>query len=119
MADFVVNIAEGAETKVVTAVKNMINAVEGFVTNDVVPVLENTEQTVETAAAAAWVSVEASFAADLPVLEGQALGLLSAFLTGGEAALAALLPVDAGIDVVADKTALPKAVRALAWPFNL
>lgn len=106
------------EQDVVTGIKNMANYVDNLYVSDIQPIISNAEQTVEAAAAAAWQSVEASFDADLPVLEGQAMALLAAFLTSGEAGLVALLPADAGIDAVAAKTALTKAVTAGAASLN-
>jgi hypothetical protein len=100
------------------AIKTDLEAVLAKVEAEAETVEQNVVQTVETAGAAAWDSVESSFDADLPVLEGQAMALLAAFLTGGEAALTALLPIDAGIDVVQAKTALTKAVTAGADSLN-
>ena len=67
-------------------------------------------QDAEVAAAAAWASIETSFNTALPTLAGQALGLLEALLTGGEAAAALLLPADAAVDVTTAKNALTAAV---------
>lgn len=106
------------EQDVINGVKNMATYVDNVYVSDVQPIIENAEETVEEAAAAAWQSVETSFDAELPVLEGQAMALLAAFLTGGEAGIAALLPTDAGIDAVAAKNALTKAVAAGAATLN-
>lgn len=100
MANFIVNIAEGAYDDVKAALAS--------VGHDLTPIVQDGE----AAAKAAWASIETSFNNQIPALAGQALGLLEALLTGGEVAAAALIPADVAVDLTTAKTALTNAVSA-------
>ncbi len=89
-----------------------VESVIGGAGKAIEPAVEVAEAKEVTAAKDAWASIETSFNADLPALEGQGLALLTALLTGGEAAALALLPLDASVDMVTAKTALTNAVVA-------